>query len=159
MRNRVVLAAVLAVVLLGLPASEAASSGHVQEFVTFDRRVRVPRRDQLRQDRQRLREHDLPRPDPEDLARRQPVGRGDHSRSGFGVAGLEDAPRGDVYVAVAAMDLATGQTDPGVRGVYVVTRAGVVSRLPGTEAMVFPNDVTIDERVNVYATDTAGGSV
>lgn len=36
MRNRVVLAAVLAVVLLGLPASEAASSGHVQEFVTFD---------------------------------------------------------------------------------------------------------------------------
>jgi hypothetical protein len=78
---------------------------------------------------------------------------------GFGVAGLEVAPRGDVYVAVAAMDLATGQTDPGVRGVYLVTRAGVVSRLPGTEAMVFPNDVTIDERVNVYATDTAGGSV
>jgi hypothetical protein len=36
MRNRVVLAAVLAVVPLGLPASEAASGGHVQEFVTFD---------------------------------------------------------------------------------------------------------------------------
>jgi hypothetical protein len=35
---------------------------------------------------------------------------------------------------------------------------GVLSRLAGTEAIIFPNDVTIERR-NVYATDTAGGSV
>jgi hypothetical protein len=36
MRIRVLLATVLTVVPLGLHASEAASSGHVQGFVTFD---------------------------------------------------------------------------------------------------------------------------
>jgi sugar lactone lactonase YvrE len=160
MRIRVLLATVLAVVPLGPPASEAASSGHVQDFVTFDpgafefpegisfdktgnayvSMIFLGHIRRISPDGSQSVVATIPAP-------------------GFGVAGLEVAPRGDVYVAVAAMDLATGQTDPGVRGVYRVTRAGVVSRLPGTEAMVFPNDVTIDDRGNVYATDTAGGSV
>lgn len=78
---------------------------------------------------------------------------------GLGVAGLEVAPSGDIYVAVAALDLSTGQTDPATRGVYRVTRDGVATRLHGTHSMLFPNDVTIDERGTVYATDTAGGAV
>lgn len=78
---------------------------------------------------------------------------------GFGVAGLESAPWGDLYVAVAALDLQTGQTDPETRGVYRVSPSGTATRLAGTGAMIFPNDVTLDERGNVYATDSIGGAV
>jgi len=78
---------------------------------------------------------------------------------GFSVAGLEVAPWGDIYVAVGALDLETGQTDPATRGVYRVNREGIATRIAGTGAMQFPNDVTLDERGNVYATDTAGGAV
>ncbi len=72
--------------------------------------------------------------------------------SGDGVNGLAvDAP-GNVYAAVATLDVATS-------GVYKVARDGSFTRLPGTEAIVFPNGVTLDKRGNVYATDTVLGAV
>jgi sugar lactone lactonase YvrE len=72
--------------------------------------------------------------------------------SGNGVNGLAvDAP-GNVYAAVATLDVATS-------GVYKVARDGSFTRLPGTEAIVFPNGVTLDKRGNIYATDTVLGAV
>lgn len=76
-----------------------------------------------------------------------------------GPAGLAVDAAGTLYVAASALDLATGETDPALRGVYRVRGDGTIERLPGTEAMQFPNDVALDKRGNVYATDTAGGAV
>ena len=71
---------------------------------------------------------------------------------GNGVVGLTvDAP-GNVFVAAATLDPATS-------GVYKIARDGSFARLPGTEAIVFPNGVTLDKQGNVYVTDTIGGSV
>lgn len=81
------------------------------------------------------------------------------SVSGTGPAGLAVDAAGNVYAAVAAADLATGVTDPAFRGVYRVRRDGTFERLPGTGAIVFPNDVALDKRGNVYATDSALGDV
>ena len=72
--------------------------------------------------------------------------------SGNGVLGLAvDAP-GNVYAAVSTFDPATS-------GVYRIARDGSFVRLPGTEAIVFPNGVTLDHRGNVYVTDTILGAV
>jgi sugar lactone lactonase YvrE len=72
--------------------------------------------------------------------------------SGNGVVGLAvDAP-GNVYAAAATFDAATS-------GVYKVARDGSFTRLPGTEAIVFPNGVTLDKQGNVYVTDTILGAV
>jgi sugar lactone lactonase YvrE len=40
-----------------------------------------------------------------------------------------------------------------------VTRDGTATRLPGTEAISFPNDLAFDRRGNLFVTDTAGGAV
>lgn len=72
--------------------------------------------------------------------------------SGNGVVGLAvDAP-GNVYAAVATLDVATS-------GVYKVARDGSFTRLPGTEEIVFPNGVTLDKRGNIYVSDTILGAV
>jgi streptogramin lyase len=69
-----------------------------------------------------------------------------------GVIGLAiDAP-GNVYAAVSTGDAAT-------TGVYTIARGGSFSRLPGTEAIAFPNGVTLDKRGNLYVTDTTAGAV
>ncbi len=78
---------------------------------------------------------------------------------GSGPAGLAVDAAGTVYAAVPTFDLASGQTDPAFRGVYRIRPGGTAERLPGTEAMLFPNDVTLDKQGNVYATDTRGGTV
>jgi sugar lactone lactonase YvrE len=78
---------------------------------------------------------------------------------GMGPAGLKVDAAGTVYTAVAALNLETGETDPATRGVYRVGPDGTTQRLPGTGAIVFPNDVALDKRGNVYATDTARGQV
>lgn len=78
---------------------------------------------------------------------------------GEGPAGLAVTPAGTLYAAVPALNLETGETDPAHRGVYRVRRDGSHERLPGTGAMDFPNDVKLDKRGTVYATDTAGGAV
>jgi sugar lactone lactonase YvrE len=69
-----------------------------------------------------------------------------------GVVGLAiDAP-GNVYAAVSTGDAAT-------TGVYKIARDGSFSRLPGTEAIAFPNGVTLDKRGTLYVTDTTAGAV
>ena len=72
--------------------------------------------------------------------------------AGNGVLGMAvDAP-GNVYVAAATFDPATS-------GVYKIARDGSFARLPGTEAIVFPNGVTLDKEGNAYVTDTILGAV
>lgn len=78
---------------------------------------------------------------------------------GTGPAGLTVDPTGTTYAAVGAANPSTFESDPAHRGVYRVRRDGTNQRLPGTGAMILPNDVTLDQRGNVYATDTAGGAV
>lgn len=73
--------------------------------------------------------------------------------------GLAVASDGVIYAAASALDLETGQSDPTLRGVHRVERNGTTARLPGTEAMTFPNDVTLAPRGTVYATDTVEGTV
>jgi len=72
--------------------------------------------------------------------------------SGLGVLGLAvDAP-GNVYAAATTFDRATS-------GVYKIARDGSFVRLPGTEAISFPNGITLDKEGNVYVTDTTRGAV
>ncbi len=78
---------------------------------------------------------------------------------GTGPAGLAMDAAGNLFVAASGLDLATGVTDPAARGVYRIDRDGTIERLPGTEAIVFANDVALDKRGNVYATDSARGQV
>ena len=71
---------------------------------------------------------------------------------GFGPLGLAvDAP-GNVYAGVATFD-------PATHGVWRVSRSGSTARLPGSEAIGFPNGVAFDDRGNLYATDSIGGAV
>lgn len=44
-------------------------------------------------------------------------------------------------------------------GVWGINRHGKTYRLPGTEQIPFPNDVTIDSRGNVYISDTVSGAI
>ncbi len=85
---------------------------------------------------------------------------------GIGPAGLTVDARRTVHVAVVGVDLETFQkTDPeevelpDSHGVYRVQRDGTTQHLAGTEKILFPNDVTLDRRGNVYVTDTIGGAV
>jgi sugar lactone lactonase YvrE len=74
-------------------------------------------------------------------------------------AGVKLDASGTLYVAATGFNLATGQTDPATRGVYRVGRDGSAQRIPGTEAIAFPNDLAFDKRGNLYVTDPVGGSV
>ena len=71
---------------------------------------------------------------------------------GIGILGLAvDAP-GNVYAGLFSGDEAT-------QGVYKVDRDGNSARLPGTEAITFPNALAFDKRGNLYVTDTIIGAV
>ena len=71
---------------------------------------------------------------------------------GNGALGLAvDAP-GNVYVAVHT-------NDPATQGVYRVTPAGDVSRLPGSEQIGFANGVAFGDEGTLYVTDTIRGAV
>jgi sugar lactone lactonase YvrE len=74
-------------------------------------------------------------------------------------AGVKLDASGTLYVAATGFNLATGQTDPTTRGVYRVGRDGSAQRIPGTDAIAFPNDLAFDNRGNLYVTDPAGGAV
>lgn len=72
---------------------------------------------------------------------------------GFGLLGLAVTARGDVYGGLQAVA-------DDVRGVYRFDRrTGAASRLPGSEAVLFPNDVAFDHRGNLYITDSVTGGV
>jgi sugar lactone lactonase YvrE len=69
-----------------------------------------------------------------------------HDFGGAGVVGLAvDAP-GNVYVARNSFD----ETD----GVWRLNRDGSAERLPGSEAIFFPNSLAFDKVGNLYVTDT-----
>ena len=71
---------------------------------------------------------------------------------GIGLLGLAvDAP-GNVYAGLFSGDEAT-------QGVYKVDRDGNSERLPGTDAITFPNALAFDKRGNLYVTDTIIGAV
>jgi sugar lactone lactonase YvrE len=74
-------------------------------------------------------------------------------------AGVKLDASGALYVAATGFNLATGQTDPTTRGVYRVAGDGSAKRIPGTDAIAFPNDLAFDNRGNMYVTDPAGGAV
>jgi hypothetical protein len=71
---------------------------------------------------------------------------------GFGPLGLEFDRHGRLHVAVSSFD-------PATRGIYVVGDDGSTTRLPGTEQILFPNDITFDWFGNAYATDSIAGAV
>lgn len=71
---------------------------------------------------------------------------------GFGPLGMAIDAAGTVYVAVAS-------TDPANQGVYSVRADGAATRLPGTEALTFPNGLAFDRRGNLFVTDAAFGAV
>jgi len=71
---------------------------------------------------------------------------------GFGPLGLAVGDDGTVYAAVASFD-------PATQGVYRVSADGAATRLPGTGAISFPNDLVFDRHGNLFVTDTAGGAV
>ncbi len=82
----------------------------------------------------------------EQVAATLPIG------GGFGPLGLAvDAP-GNIYAAVATFD-------PATHGVYRVRRSGSFIRLPGTEAIAFPNGLAYDNRGTLYVTDSMAGAV
>jgi sugar lactone lactonase YvrE len=70
-----------------------------------------------------------------------------------GVLGLAvDAP-GNVYACMASFD-------PSTQGVYRVSRDGTTAvRLPGTEAISFPNALAFDKRGNLYVTESILGAI
>ena len=78
---------------------------------------------------------------------------------GAAPAGLKLSASGTLYVAASGFNLATGQTDPTTRGVYRLGRDGSAVRIPGTNAILFPNDLAFDNQGNLYVTDPAGGAV
>lgn len=79
--------------------------------------------------------------------------------NGAAPAGIVVAANNVVYVAAGGVDLTTGMTDPETRGVYEIGPGQRPQRIPGTQAMTFPNDVTLDETGDIYATDTVAGTV
>lgn len=74
-------------------------------------------------------------------------------------AGVKLNASGTLYVAATGFNLETGQTDPTTRGVYRVGSDGSAQRLPGTDAIAFPNDLAFDNRGNLYVTDPVGGAL
>jgi len=152
-RLRVILAAVT-VAALALPITSARAVGPVETVVSFDlsagelpEGLAVDRRDNVYVS--------LIAP-VSDIRKITPSGEQStlvhFDVGGFGPLGLTVDAAGTVYAAVASMD-------PASQGVYRVTANGTASRLAGTEAIAFPNDLTFDHKGNLFVTDTAGGAV
>jgi sugar lactone lactonase YvrE len=62
-----------------------------------------------------------------------------------------DGP-GNVYVAHCSFN-------PDTHGVYLVANGSSAQRLPGTEAIGFPNGLAFDKRGNLYVTDSSLGAI
>lgn len=71
---------------------------------------------------------------------------------GIGTLGLAVDASGNVYAALAS-------GDPATQGVYKIDWTGASVRLPGSDAISFPNALAFDKRGNLYVTDTIFGAV
>ncbi|MFP5416558.1 MAG: SMP-30/gluconolactonase/LRE family protein [Actinomycetes bacterium] len=94
-----------------------------------------------------------------EIRRRSPDGTwstlarlGSDPAGGLAVLGLAADARGTVYAAAPT-------ADPRWHGVVVISPKGNVRRLPGSEAMQFPNAIAWDKSGNHYVTDSVGGSI
>lgn len=76
----------------------------------------------------------------------------DPAPSGPGALGLATDPKGNVYLALSS-------ANPSTHGVHVIRSDGSSMRLPGSEAIGFPNDLAIDKHGNLYVTDSSGGAI
>ncbi len=153
--------AVLAAVLL-LPAGIAGADGQLEEFVALDPAAGefpegiaigktgivylslLPRDQILEIDRDGTRS----------VLAQLPVG----SRP----AGMALDAAGTLYVAGSGILLEEPppfKTNREVRGVYRIARDGSFEHIAGSDAIVFPNDVTLDRRGNLYVTDSSDGAV
>ncbi len=61
--------------------------------------------------------------------------------------------------AVGNLYACHGSGNPATVGVYRLSRDGVLERFAGTEQMLFANSLTFDKRGNLYATDSATGTI
>lgn len=69
-----------------------------------------------------------------------------------GLLGLTVDPAGNIYAAFASFDAN--------HGVWRVSRDGTsIERVPGSEAIGFPNALTFDPRGNLYVTDSFRGAI
>lgn len=69
-----------------------------------------------------------------------------------GTLGLAVDAIGNLYICHASGNPATG-------GIYRMNIDGVLERFAGTEQMVFPNSLAFDKIGNLYATDSATGTI
>ena len=72
--------------------------------------------------------------------------------AGLGVLGLAADRRGTIYAAVPS-------NAPEAHGVWAISSDGVAERLPGTEAIIFPNGIARDERGTLYVSDSIGAAI
>jgi sugar lactone lactonase YvrE len=71
---------------------------------------------------------------------------------GLSILGLAAGPRGKIYAAAP-----TG--DPRWHGVLAISKTGDVRRIPGSEAIQFPNAIAVGPGGDLYLTDSIGGSI
>ena len=76
----------------------------------------------------------------------------DPGTAGLGVLGLAADRRGTIYAAVPS-------SAPEAHGVWAISPDGVAERLPGSEAIVFPNGIARDERGTLYVSDSIGAAI
>lgn len=149
----------LVIALLAVASGIATAAGHVQTLVAFDPATGEFPEGIAFDKTGNIYVTLLPR---DEFRRIDPSGAQDvvtFFAAGTHPAGVVVDARGVAYVAGSGLDFATFGTDEALRGVYRVERDGTTSRLPGSEAIEFPNDLTLDQRGNLYVTDTFGGAV
>ncbi len=142
-----IIALIILTMMLGIVP--ALADGHVEPFVDFDREAfEFPEGVAVDKVGNVFVSLDIPRGEVRKISP-------DGSMSvlaDFGTPGAPgmavDAP-GNVYVARQSVD-------PNIdsQGVYRITPDGSYARLPGTEAIVFPNSLAFDKRGNLYVTET-----
>jgi len=76
----------------------------------------------------------------------------DPGTAGLGVLGLAADRRGTIYAAVPS-------NAPEAHGVWAISSDGVAERLPGSEAIIFPNGIARDQRGTLYVTDSIGAAI